>query len=261
MHIYIYDSFLNQRKYDSTLAKIETRITDLGLNGRIIRLGITNSVYDAIENEIKKGAKTIVAVGNDNLLAQVLNSIAILESHNIFNREVPMGIIPVGNENNHIANYLGINSEDSACDILSARRVQCLDLGLANNNYFLSQAIINSKNTVINIDDSYTIETSSEGKINIINLPIYQKLPFNLKSNAIDGKLELFISTKSNKKIIPLMSKGGGQGESFIKFKKIVIYNNNEQLIIDDTIRLQTPVEISIAKEKINFIVGKDRKF
>jgi hypothetical protein len=50
MHIYIYDSFVNQKKYDSTTAKIETRITDLGLNGKIVRLGIIISVEEVINN-------------------------------------------------------------------------------------------------------------------------------------------------------------------------------------------------------------------
>jgi len=35
MHVYVYDSFLNQKKYDRILARLETRITDLGLNGKI----------------------------------------------------------------------------------------------------------------------------------------------------------------------------------------------------------------------------------
>ncbi len=36
MHVYVYDSFLNQKKYDRILARLETRITDLGLNGKYL---------------------------------------------------------------------------------------------------------------------------------------------------------------------------------------------------------------------------------
>ncbi len=259
MHIYIYDHFLNQKKYDKILAKIETKITDLGLNGRIIRLGPTNSVYDAVENEVKRGAKTIVAVGNDYILSQVLNSMAVLESQHILNRDLPLGFIPIGSKNNEMAEYIGINYEENACNVLSARRIEKLDLGLANNNFFLSNATINSKNTVIKIDEEYSIETSTDGKIMIINLPIKTNLPENFKSSANDGVLELFISTKQNNKIS--FSKSSKTNQSVFKFKKLVLMNSNEPVIIDDSIKIPTPVEISIAKEKINIIVGKDRKF
>ena len=259
MHIYIYDHFLNQKKFDRILAKIETKITDLGLNGRIIRLGPMNSVYDAVENEVKKGAKTIVAVGSDHILSQVLNSMAVLESQHILNRDLPLGFIPVGNKNNEMAEYLGIDYEENACNILSARRIQKLDLGLANNNFFLSHATISSKNTVIKIDDEYSIETATDGKIMVINLPIKTNLPDNFKSSAVDGVLELYISTKQNKKIN--FSNKTKSNQSVFKFKKLVLINTNEPVIIDDSIRIPTPVEILIAKEKINIIVGKDRKF
>jgi diacylglycerol kinase family enzyme len=259
MHIYIYDHFLSQKKYEKILARIETKITDLGLNGRIIRLGITNSVFDAVENEVRKGAKTIVAVGNDHILSQVLNSMAILESQHILNRDLPLGFIPIGNKNNDMPEYLGIGYEENACNILSARRIQKLDLGLANNNFFLSNASISSKNTIISIDDEYSIETSAEGKIMIINLPIKTELPDNFKSSAIDGVLELYISNKQSKVIN--FSNKPKLSQSVFKFKKLVLINKNEPVLIDDSIKIPSPVEISIAKEKINIIVGKDRKF
>ncbi|MCK4553680.1 hypothetical protein KAU19_01815, partial [Candidatus Parcubacteria bacterium] len=64
MHIYIYDSYVNQKKYDKVLARIETRITDLGLNGKISRLGLMKNIPDLVYNELKRGVKTIIAVGN-----------------------------------------------------------------------------------------------------------------------------------------------------------------------------------------------------
>ena len=100
MHIYIYDSFVNQKKYDKILARIETRITDLELNGKISRLGVMKNIPDIVSNELKRGAKTIIAVGNDKTINQVINSLA--------GSQVPLGIIPIGRENNQISFALGI---------------------------------------------------------------------------------------------------------------------------------------------------------
>ena len=38
---------------------MEIRLTDLGLNGKIIRLGGIKNIKGTIQNEIKLGAKTI----------------------------------------------------------------------------------------------------------------------------------------------------------------------------------------------------------
>ena len=104
MNIFIYDSFLNQKKYNSLLARLETRITDLELNGKIFRLSPTINVQEIINNELKRGAKTIIAVGNNKLVNQVINSLA--------GSDIPLGIIPIGEDNNDIAKSLGIESVD-----------------------------------------------------------------------------------------------------------------------------------------------------
>ena len=124
MNIFIYDSFLNQKKYDRLLARVETRITDLGLNGKISRLSPTRNVSETITNELKRGAKTIIAVGNNKTINQIINSLA--------GSQAPLGIIPIGEDNNDIAKSLGIESIEAACDILSARLLVKIDLGLAN---------------------------------------------------------------------------------------------------------------------------------
>lgn len=259
MHVYIYDHFLSQKKYERILARIETRITDLGLNGRIIRLGLMHNVYDAIENEIKRGAKTIIAVGNDKILNQILNSMAILESQNILNRDLPLGFIPVDKNNNKMAEYLGIENEELACNILAARRIAKLDLGLANNIFFLGQVKISAKNTVVKIDDKFTIEPVSDGQITVINLPINLNLPSNIVTNAGDDMLELLIVNKDNKNFLSKQKKAGNY--TLLRFKDLLLINKNLPAIIDDALEILTPVKVTIAKEKINFIVGKDRKF
>jgi len=249
MHVYVYDSFVNQKKYNKILANIETRITDLGLNGKISRLGIMKNIHDIVNNELRGGAKTIVAVGNDKTINQIINSLA--------GSQVPLGIIPVGEKNNQIAASLGIDLEEEACDVLSARRIAELNLGQANNIYFLANAKIINMGTTIEINKNYAIEIMKQGEVRIINLTTADTaLLTKKKSNPQDGVLELFIKTKESKNFLKNIV-----GQSVFSLKKLAIFNKHYPVILDNAVKIPAPVEISIAKQKLNIIVGKKRTF
>lgn len=249
MHVYIYDSFLNQKKYDRILARLETRITDLGLNGKISRIGAITNVRDIINHEIKQGAKTIVAVGNDQTVNQILN---VTAGHNI-----PLGIVPVEEKNNDIAMALGITNLENACNVLSARRITSLDLGVANNTFFLFSAAIEATGTIVEVSKDYSIEIQSRGQIIVKNLAkIGENLPKHGKFNPQDGMLELIINT-DGKKFYDAKNKNC----SVFPIKNISISNNRQQLIIDSLVKIKTPVEISVLKQKLKVIVGRERNF
>lgn len=250
MHVYIYDSFLNHSKYNSLLAKIETRITDLGLNGKICRLGAIKNFNNTIQGEIARGAKTIIAVGNDATVSQVVNALA--------GSEVPLGIIPIGKENNLIASALGIDIDLTACDVLSARRVEQLDLGEVNGLYFLTEASITTDQTMVEINQDYTIEILEPGEVKIVNLPLNRlDLPEAAKFNPQDKHLELYIKTSAPKKLL----KKGAAGQSVFSFKRLSIQNNQHSLLLDNLTELQLPATVSISNFTINVIVGKNRNF
>jgi hypothetical protein len=259
MHIYIYDTYVSQKKNNSTIIKIETRITDLGLNGKIVRLSMLGSLFEVIQNEIKKGAKTITVLGDNNILHQAINALAKLKTQGISQKIMPLGFIPVGKVNNSIAFNLGLSLEESACDILSARRIKTFDLGKANDNYFLTEATINSKGTSVNIDQNYSIEIMGVGEIGVVNLPLLRDLPKEAGSNAQDGILELFIKTKENNKLLAFPNKNINQ--SIFSFKELTIKNKTKKVLLDKTFEITAPVKISIAQEKIDLIVGKSLKF
>jgi diacylglycerol kinase family enzyme len=249
MNIFIYDSFLNHKKYDRLLARVETRITDLGLNGKISRLSLTRNIADIVDYELKRDAKTIIAVGNNKTVNQIINTLA--------GSQVPLGIIPIGDENNDIAFSLGIESTDLACDILSARLLARLDLGLANQTYFLGNAAIENQGTIIDISNDFTIETIEKGQIFILNLASSKiKLHPQTKFNPLDGILELVINPQTNKKIFNKQI-----NQSLFKISKVTINNAKANLILDGSISIPTPVEITVAKQNLNVIVGKNRNF
>lgn len=254
MHIYIYDSYVNQKKYAAITAKIETRITDLGLNGKIIRLSLMNSVDEIIHDEIKKGAKTIIVVGNNTIFNQAINAIAKTHHELSLSKNIPLGFIPVGKSDNEIAPLLGIKLEEEACNTISARIIKKFDLGLANDYYFLSEAVIPTEGTKVEIDQKYVLQISKPGIIKIINFAVSTKLPKTITSSAQDDILDLFIEDKKQKKFFQKKE----EKPSIIPFKFLTILNSKLPVFIDQDIKITPPVNIQIAKQKIEIIVGKN---
>ncbi len=259
MHVYIYDTFVSDKKHVNTVTRIETRITDLGLNGKIVRMGLISSVSNAIENEIKKGANTIIAVGDNQILNQAVNAMAQLLTRESIGKSVPLGFIPIGKKDLLIADLLGVGNSKPACDILSQRRIETLDLGQANSNYFLFSATVPTEHTTIEIDENYSIEIKKPGEIEVVNLPVGFTLPQTAKIDPTDGSLELVIKTRQGKKY--LSGKQEEENQSVFTFNKLRVINKKYPIILDGVKKLTAPVDIQIAPVKINLIIGKDRKF
>lgn len=246
MHVYIYDDYLVKTKYNKAINRMEIRITDLGLNGKILRLSGIKNIKAAIEGEIRLGAKTIVAVGNNETVNKIIGAIISADVYDEFQKNTVLGIIPIGDDTS-IASSFGIKNEETACNILLARRVKKIDLGIVGNFYFLKQLKINSRGTILKLNN-FEIETADKGEINIINLLDHKKdyLP---NSSPHDGLLDVFI-------------KGTKNDLSFISTKKVEIINNQQQkLIVDEILEVDTPIEARVIKSAITVIVGKDRSF
>ncbi len=253
MYIYLYDSFLEHKKYNKTVAKIETRITDLGLNGKIIRLNPLNSISSIVTSELKLGAKTIIGLGNNNTLSKIINTIANSNFQDL-NNSITIGFIPIDN-NNSLATCLGINSISTACDIISNRRIKNINLGVVNNNnYFFTEAVIKNKDSIIEINENYTLETKNKGNTRIINLPL-SPIPVSTNSSN-ENKLKLFIEQKDSS-----LFKQEKIQNSLIYFNKVRILNDSEPLVLDNCIPIKNPTDISMSDRKIKLIIGKNRSF
>ncbi len=249
MYSYIYDAHTNQKKYFNLLAKIEARITDLGLSGKINRLNVMTSIPGIVNDEAKRGAKTIIAVGNDQTINKVINALA--------QHQLVLGIIPIGDQGeNLIANCLGIDRNEGACDVLSARRLIKLDLGKANDVYFLVDAKINNAQTIIKVQNNLTMEALAAGETKVINLPLSQRSGSGQKFNPQDGNLELLIETKKSQNFLKKIT-----GKTVFTLKNLTIYNDSHSLLVDNVNSVKPPVELTIQKQKLNVIVGKNRLF
>lgn len=252
MYLYLYDSFLNNKKYSNLLAKIETRLTDLGIGGKIFRLSPLRNATELLNEEAKNGIKTVVVVGNDKTFGQIINIVAQLNT--------TLGFIPVGPENK-IAQILGINSPEEACNIIAARIIQKVDLGKANNTYFLSNITIESGQLTIECEDKFNVTPQNQDQISICNLrPLFalNQGPTDY-FNPQDGFLEILIQPLTRK--LFRRSKQTGNS-SIIPFKKIAIRSRDSLPVVTDGQKiLKTPVKIEIVPKKLKLIVGKNRMF
>jgi diacylglycerol kinase family enzyme len=244
MHVYIYDDYLNKSKYSKAVNRMEIRLTDLGLNGKIIRLGGIKNIKGTIQNEIKLGAKTIVAVGNNQTVNKIIGAIIDTDIYGDFQKKTLLGIIPIGNDNSIAASF-GIKNEEDACNILLARRIEKIDLGLVGDRYFLNEATIEGLGTTIDLGD-YSLEIEEKGIVRIVNL-LSDKANL-IASNPHDGLLDVIINTRK-------------KDQTLLKLSKFIITNANEQLLIDGVIEVKTPAEVSVDRDKVSVIVGKDRLF
>lgn len=246
MNTYIYDDFLNKSRYRRAINKVEIRLTDLGLNGKIIRLGSIKNVKEVIQAEIKNGVKTIVAVGNNETANKVISAMITNKAYGFFQKDVLFSIIPIG-DNNSIAASFGIKKEEDACNILLARRIKKIDIGIAGNNIFLNKAELSSNEAEIKINQDYTLELTKKTLLKIVNLNDDQNLIYKNRIDPYDNKLNLIIDGKNN-------------DSTFITSDDFKISGKGE-LILDESVSLPLPIEIGLIQEKINIIVGKDRSF
>ncbi|MFA5134803.1 MAG: diacylglycerol kinase family protein [Patescibacteria group bacterium] len=252
MYCYVYDTFLSAKKYESELHQIESRLMDLGISGRIERLTILKSFKEIIEEAVKKGAQTIVAVGNDETISKI---ISFLPHH-----DITLGIIPVGPDNT-IADMLGIPSGITACSVLSARITQRIDLGKANDAYFISTLKVPAQPEMIMDCGGYHISSLSEkNDISICNFSSEKGVS---SSSPQDGLLEAIISAPTSRGGFFKKNRRSFNLESVFPFKKLKIKCSTDCLpiVADGQITIKTPVTVQVVPKKLKVIVGKQRMF
>lgn len=254
MYLYLYDEAVKNKKYESTIKAIETRLTDFGIAGKIIRLAQFSNAQAIIDEEFKRGYSTAVIVGNDTTFGNILSRAAT--------SPVVFGFLPIG-PNNNIADVLGIPVGVEACDVLSRRRKIYLDVGWVNNRYFVSQLQVFPHDIAVQYDDMFTV-SSQGGKMELVvcNLQPYVWKDEKQEQRVIhpqDGKLEAFLRPIKNKKFF-----GGYEYEepSIFPFEEMEVSSKIPFVVEADGKRSkEVKIKIKLAKKRIEVIVGKERQF
>jgi len=256
MYVYLYDNYLKEKRFDSAMKTIETRLTDFGIAGKIVRLQNFTNAEAVIEDEIKKGAKTVVIVGNDVTFGHVLSRAATCQ--------VLFGFLPIGEQNNTIAGVLGIPTGIEACETLSRRRKVYLDVGWVNNRYFISQLHISPAQLLVEYDEKFAVRSRGAGTA--LELVVCNLQPYTLKSgkgkvqtiHPQDGKLEAFLRPMHKKRFFGYEY----EDPSIFPFEEMVVSSDRPFVLeADGRESKETRLKIRLAKKQIQMVVGKTRKF
>ncbi|USN53412.1 MAG: hypothetical protein H6760_04635 [Candidatus Nomurabacteria bacterium] len=253
MYCYLFDTFLRERQYEKSVHRVEARIAELGLQGKTERLSILKNAGEIVRDAVKKGVQTFVIVGDDSTIQKVLTYVA--------EEKVTLGIIPLGTKL-EIADMLGIPHGEAACDTLSKRVIQSLDLGRINSQYFLRSLDIQSNAVQLESDQGYTISLQDpEAKIQIANfLPMQDER--GKAGDPSDGTLEAIVSASPKKGFFTSL-RGQSDHPSIFPFRKVKVTCRDASvpLVVDGEGIVKTPAQIEVVPHCLRVIVGRARHF
>ena len=245
MYTYLFDSELQDRRYQTEVVRIESRISELGLQGRSEKMTILKNLITTAQEAIRRGTTTLVAIGNDQTISKLLPL--------VIDSGVTLGIIPVGGPQK-ISEYLGIPSGGAACDVLSRRVVRKLDVGKVDKQYFLLQAVVSAP-TRITCDNKYTVEPlDPSNQLVIGNFGAAD--PYGMPT---DGRLELIV--EAGESGWSLWKKKYSSASVFPFKEARVQAAEHATLLLDGQTVIKTPATVAVASKKLQVIVGRNRHF
>jgi len=245
MYYYIYDDFVQDKKHEKELLKIENRLADLGVTGKVARLALFKRADELIFDEVKRGVKTVVVVGNDQTLCKVLD--AVVESGVVF------GIIPLGKSNN-VAKMFGIPEGAEACNVISKRLIEKIDVGKCNAYRFITGINFPKLKAEMVLDKSYILTPLPGGNVQVRNLAVGEVTPTDEIADPKSGKLEVLVDVAGR------WGKGGGQSK--VVFKRLAFETKDPITVSFDGHQIRNKkFKILLDRKKLKVIVGKDRMF
>ena len=128
---FIYNPFSGEAVVTKNLDTIIEKYQAKGYTIVPFRISTEQSLEDAFL-DIDSSYHHILGAGGDGTINQIIN---IMKKKNL---DIPLAILPVGTAND-FAKYIGMPADiGSACDKILAGKIQEIDLGKANDKYFIN---------------------------------------------------------------------------------------------------------------------------
>lgn len=178
---YLYDETLADKRFERVIFETETELARLGIEGKIIRCGALCDPKSMLKDCLAKEIKNVVCVGSDTFFRQLVPLFALEGG------ETVAGFLPIGPS--LIGPLLGIPSGAKAAEVLAARLIQTIDIGVINGVPFLLEAIAKKTQAAIEVSQSYRLRPSHQGSISLRN--VFKE--GDRVSNPQDGLLECVI--------------------------------------------------------------------
>ena len=128
----VYNSGAGQSKFTYFLDTIIEKFMENGIEVSVFRAGKNTNLYEFLKDVDKEDIYAIVVAGGDGTINRVIN---VMMENNI---KTPLGIIPAGTSND-FARHIKMPQNFSECiDKILAGNIQPVDVGLANDKYFVN---------------------------------------------------------------------------------------------------------------------------
>jgi YegS/Rv2252/BmrU family lipid kinase len=285
MYYYILNPASGGGRINKIQDRLKSKLKELGIAGEFVKSIGEGDVTKLTAMGIKKGYKTIVAVGGNGTINEVINGVG--------NSGVAVGIIPIGDKN-ELAKSLGISDWQTACNILAARKIETLDIGRVGKSYFITSVDIGfeaemaeqkpaetslihktmyyrkalswsskfkPQKATLNLNDEYMVDTD------FFNIKITNSHVSGRKKEGTGNMLDVLVTGKmshlnSLKYIVnPDSLKQEKKPDlSLFRTKRVVVNTlKPAPVVVDGKILYKTPVLCEISNRKLKIIVARKK--
>ena len=281
MYYYIINPTAGNDRIRHLQDKLREMLRSGGIDGEFAKTTSPGDATRLAQHAIDKGYTTLVAVGGDGTVNEVINGV---------NGNVAVGIIPIGHTN-AVAAQLGITSWEQACHCLAERRLSEYSLIAAGQNLFISTLNLGFETDLDKQADTPVTTTRQRlgrfrsswkhaRQFTTLTCALKTK-DFTLKAEAFSLSVvnQKFLSPHSDNRLSITLSERPGHrarasyvwqvlgGTSpleenattrFLTDRVVIETDPSTGITVDGKLVGRTPIAIRLTDQKIRFIVAKD---
>ena len=280
MYYYIVDqNSLPVEKFEKLQTELSGLLAEFKISGEISRVTPLRGVHELVDTASQRGAKTLVACGNDDTFNLMLAALK--------GRDFTLGFIPF-EENSTLGKILGIENIFNGVKTIAGRRLEKIDLAKISGNYFISflefgvmshqlkkatmwqsLKLLSSESRAfeIRVDDSYNVTINGLGGL-VANIRSNSSQDEKI-ANPTDGNLDLLILERLGKMQTLAYRSAIAEGilekvpnTTIIKCKKVEFLEpRGLSLTMLGRVVAKFPATVEIIPQRLRMIVGKNRTF
>lgn len=249
---YLYDGALERGGFAKGLARIEGEVSRLGIQGPVLRDGF-HDLQTKLAELVPQGVKNLIFVGGDRWFLAWMPWIS---------KQTSLSIGYLSMEESALARAIGIPVGPAGVEVIAARVIRKLDLGLANEHPFLTEAVALKTSAKLELEGSYAVSARLPSPLSIQNFALQPKTG-RVISVAQDGFLEAVIQTSVERSTWLGMWKKTDVEETRIVFQRAKVSDSGQsvQFVVDGQPLTAKEVQFDILPGALTIIVGPERTF
>lgn len=238
-YAYLYDEFLNDRRYEREVSRLEAELARRGIEGRVARSALFRHAKDQAVDLVRGGVSNLIIVGDDRTVEKYMWFLPDLG--------VTIGYIPLAKASK-IADWLSIPIGVPSVDVIGARFVEAFDVGRFADRYFLTEVVLPATDATLDVEGKYRIQPVVGGTIRIKNL--------SDESNPKDGRLEAVVTVDPPKSRWPRSRKLVPE-TNIILSKGSLVSTQPVDAVVDGQVLNGFSFDISVIPGKLRLITGR----